>query len=144
MNVVNTDSPTAALTTRLGGERFVSLTTYKRSGDAVATPMWIVRDGDGLSAWTPSDSWKVKRARRDARVTLRACGRTGRVDPGEPILVGEATVVTDRGEVARVEHLVKQKYGIEFRIMTLIEAIVARGRKDRVVLRISPTSTEEN
>ena len=146
MNGVNAtpSADAAALTARLAGEKFVSLVTYRRSGEPVATPMWIVRDGERLSAWTPADSWKVKRARRDGRVTLRACGRTGKVDAGEPVLTGRAEVVTDRGEVARVEHLVKQKYGFEFRVMTLIEAVVARGRKDRVLLRISPTSTKES
>ena len=133
---------TTALATRLSGEKFVSLTTYKRSGEAVATPMWIVRDGARLSAWTPADSWKVKRARRDPRVTLRACGRTGRVDAGEPVLEGTAEVVTDPVEVSRVENLVRQKYGLEFRVMTLIETIAARGRKSRVLLRISPQPTK--
>lgn len=133
---------TTALATRLSGEKFVSLTTYKRSGEAVATPMWIVRDGARLSAWTPADSWKVKRARRDPRVTLRACGRTGRVDTGEPVLEGTAEVVTDPVEVSRVENLVRQKYGLEFRVMTLIETIAARGRKSRVLLRISPQPTK--
>lgn len=133
---------TTALATRLSGEKFVSLTTYKRSGEAVATPMWIVRDGARLSAWTPADSWKVKRARRDSRVTLRACGRTGRVDAGEPVLEGTAEVVTDPVEVSRVENLVRQKYGLEFRVVTLIETIAARGRKSRVLLRISPQPTK--
>ena len=133
---------TTALATRLSGEKFVSLTTYKRSGEAVATPMWIVRDGDCLSAWTPADSWKVKRARRDPRVTLRACGLTGKVDAGEPVLEGSAEVVTDPVEVSRVETLVKQKYGLEFRVITLIETIAARGRKSRVLLRISPQPTK--
>jgi PPOX class probable F420-dependent enzyme len=133
---------TTALATRLSGERFVSLTTYKRSGEAVATPMWIVRDGAQLSVWTPADSWKVKRARRDPRVTLRACGRTGKVASGQPVLAGTAEVVTDPGEVSRVETLVKQKYGLEFRVMTFIETIAARGRKSRVLLRISPQPTK--
>jgi uncharacterized protein len=133
---------TTALATRLSGEKFVSLTTHKRSGEAVATPMWIVRDGAHLSAWTPADSWKVKRARRDPRVTLQACGRTGKVDAGEPVLEGTAEVVTDPVEVSRVEALVKQKYGLEFRVMTLIETIAARGRKSRVLLRISPQPTK--
>jgi PPOX class probable F420-dependent enzyme len=47
-------------TARLGDEKFVSLRTFKRNGDAVASPMWIVRDGDQLLAWTPADAWKVQ------------------------------------------------------------------------------------
>jgi PPOX class probable F420-dependent enzyme len=57
-------------TAQLGDEKFVSLATFKRNGDAVTAPMWIVGDGVRLSVWTPADSWKVKRVRRDPRVTL--------------------------------------------------------------------------
>jgi uncharacterized protein len=99
--------------------------------------MWIVGDGVRLSVWTPADSWKVKRVRRDPRVTLTACGRTGKVPAGQPVVEGTAEVITDPVEVARVESLVKRKYGLEFRVVTLIETIAARGRKPRFVLRIT-------
>ncbi len=64
------------------GSKFVSLKTFKKNGDAVAGPMWITRDGNDLAVWTPADSWKVKRVRRDSRVELVPCGRTGAVDDG--------------------------------------------------------------
>ena len=121
----------------LGDEKFVSLTTFKRNGDGVASPMWIVRDGEQLLVWTPADAWKVKRVRRDSRVMLVGCGRTGKVHDGRRVFRGTAEVVTDPGEVARAESLIKRKYGLEFRIVTLIETIAARGRKPRVVLRIA-------
>ena len=108
-------------TARLSDEKFVSLTTFKRNGDGVAAPMWIVGDGAQLSVWTPADSWKVKRIRRDPRVTLTACGRTGKVPAGQPASAGTAEVITDPAEVARVESLVKRKYGLEFRAVTVIE-----------------------
>lgn len=125
------------MTAPLGEEKFVSLTTFKRNGDPVAGPMWIVRDGTALAAWTPSDSWKVERVRRDPRVTLTACGRTGKVPTGQPVFEGTAEVRTDAAEVARVEALAKKKYGWQFRVVTLIEAIAARGRKPRCVLHIA-------
>ena len=37
-------------TVRLGDEKFVSLTTFKRDGSPVASPMWIVREGKHLLA----------------------------------------------------------------------------------------------
>ncbi len=121
----------------LGDQKFVSVTTFKRNGDAVASPMWIVRDGEQLLVWTPADAWKVKRIRHDPRVTLTACGRTGKVQPGQPTFDGTAEVITDPGEVARAESLIKHKYRMEFRVVTLIETIAARGRKPRVLLRIT-------
>lgn len=119
------------MTASPGDEKFVSLTTFKRNGDPVAGPMWIVRDGARLSVSTMSDSWKVKRVRRDPRVTLTACGRTGKVAAGRPVFVGTAEVHTDAAEVARIEALVRKKYGWQFRVVTLIEAIAAQGRKQR-------------
>jgi hypothetical protein len=47
----------------VAGERFVSLTTFRRDGTPVATPVWIARDGDALVVTTPADSGKVKRLR---------------------------------------------------------------------------------
>lgn len=125
----------------LGSQKFVSLTTFKRNGDAMASPMWIVGEGGLLWAWTPADAWKVKRIRHNPRITLTPCGRTGKVQPGETVVDGTAEVVTDPEDVTRVEALIKRKYGLEFRIVTLIEAIAARGRKPRFALRITPSSS---
>lgn len=129
------------LAARIGAEKFVSLTTFKRNGDAVASAMWIARDGEHLVVWTPSDAWKVKRARRDPRVTLAPSGRTGKVAAGAPTLHGTAEVVEDAATVARAADLIKAKYGLQFHVITSIEAIFTRGRKERVALLITPSVT---
>ncbi|WP_422741910.1 PPOX class F420-dependent oxidoreductase [Mycobacterium sp. WMMD1722] len=121
---------------RLGGEKFVSLSTYKRNGDAVATPLWIAADDGQLVFWTPADSWKVKRVRRDARVTMAPCSRMGKVAPGAPTVAGRGYVVDDAAEVSRVEALFKRKYGLGFRVVTTIEKLIRRGHTDRVVIRV--------
>jgi PPOX class probable F420-dependent enzyme len=97
-------------TTDLAKEKFVALTTYKRNGDAVAAPMWIVPDGHRLRAWTPADAWKVKRIRHDPRVALAVCSRTGKVQADQPVFDGTAEVISDPEEVARIESFVKQKW----------------------------------
>lgn len=133
------ESPTPAeLATRIGNAKFVSLVTYKRDGSAVAAPMWIANDGADLVAWTPADAWKVKRIRRDPRVVLIRSSRTGKVNPVEQELVGTAVVEESTNAVSKVEQLIRRKYGVEFVLITRIEALVARGRKPRVALRISP------
>ena len=55
---------------RLAAEKYVLLTTFRKDGRAVPTPVWAVRDGDALAVWTVSDAGKVKRIRRDGRVTV--------------------------------------------------------------------------
>ncbi|WP_156688814.1 PPOX class F420-dependent oxidoreductase [Mycobacterium sp. Marseille-P9652] len=122
----------------LGDEKFVSLATFKRDGQPVATPMWVVEDGDGLCLWTPADAAKVKRVRRNPRVTLTPCGRTGKVRAGLPVAEGTAEVITHPGEVKRIESLLKRKYGFEYRIVTVIESLLSQGRKERVVVRVTP------
>ncbi len=123
--------------TPLAAERFVALTTFKRNGDEVATPMWIGRDGFELIAWTPADSWKVKRVRNDPRVLLAASTRTGKVRDGVVPVAGTAEIITDPATVQRLEQVIRGKYGLEYRIVTLVERILARGRKPRVILQIS-------
>lgn len=69
---------------RLGDEKFISLTTFKRNGDAAASPMWIVRDGNQLLAWTPADAWKVKRIRRASGSHSGPVAELGRCAPNNP------------------------------------------------------------
>ncbi|MEV5447304.1 PPOX class F420-dependent oxidoreductase, partial [Streptomyces sp. NPDC052644] len=58
---------------RLAAEKYVLLTTFRKDGRAVSTPVWAVRDDDTLAVWTVADSGKVKRIRRDGTVTVAPC-----------------------------------------------------------------------
>jgi uncharacterized protein len=124
-------------TTTLGAQRFVSLTTFKRNGEGVPTPMWIGRDGADLFVWTPADSWKVKRVRDNPRVLLAPSSRFGNVRDGVPPVEGTAQVVTDPATVERLSGEIRRKYGLGYRLVTLVETIATRGRKPRVILRIA-------
>lgn len=121
----------------LGAERFVALTTFKKDGTAVATPMWIGRDGDHLFFWTPADSWKAKRAKNNPRVMLVPCSRRGKVRDGAHEVDGTAEVITDQATVRRLAGAIRRKYGIEFYIVTFIERLLARGAKSRLILRVA-------
>jgi PPOX class probable F420-dependent enzyme len=123
----------------LAAEKFVSLTTFKKDGTAVATPMWIGRDGDHLFAWTPADSWKAKRAKNNPRVVLVPCSRAGKVREGAEPVDGIAEVITDPATVQRLAGVIRRKYGLEFIVVTFIERVVARGRKPRLILSIALT-----
>ncbi|GEA87143.1 PPOX class F420-dependent oxidoreductase [Cellulomonas cellasea] len=122
----------------LGDERFVSLTTFRRTGEPVSTPVWVVRDGDELLVTTPDDSGKVKRLRHTPRVELRPCGRGGSVPDGAVPVPGDARLVTDDAEVERLSDLFAERYGLEYRAFMLVERLAARRQKPRVIVRISP------
>jgi hypothetical protein len=50
--------------------KYLSLTSFKRDGTGVATPVWFVADGERLLISTDAQSFKVKRIRRNPRVTV--------------------------------------------------------------------------
>jgi uncharacterized protein len=96
----------------LGDEEFLSLTTFRKSGQRVSTPMWVTRDGDALVMFAPQASGKVKRLRNDPRVELRPCGRLGRVEEGVEPVAGVAEVLTDEASLERATGLLRRKYGL--------------------------------
>jgi uncharacterized protein len=95
---------------QLGSEKYVLLTTFRKDGRAVATPLWAVADGSGLAFWTPSGTGKVKRIRNSGRVTLQACDMRGNPKGGEAI---EAQArIGDAADRARVGKELSKKYGL--------------------------------
>jgi len=121
----------------LAGASFVSLTTFRKTGVGVSTPVWIARDGDDLIVTTPRKSGKVKRLRNAPRVTLVPCDRRGRVQEGAPVVEGTARIVSDEDTVERLGRVFLGKYRLEYRVFMVIERLVSRGDRTRVMLRIS-------
>jgi PPOX class probable F420-dependent enzyme len=63
----------------LENEKDVLLTTFRRDGRAVSTPVWLVPMSDGEFGFsTGGNSGKAKRLRHTPRVTLQGCDRRGR------------------------------------------------------------------
>lgn len=120
----------------LGDQRFVSLTTFRRSGARVSTPVWIAREGDALVVTTPAASGKVKRLRNSPRVELRPCGRTGRVEDGVEPVAGVAEILEDEGARERATGIIRRKYGLEYSIVMGMERLARSGPSHRVILRI--------
>lgn len=62
----------------LEGHKYVNLTTFKKSGEAVTTPLWFALLDGRAYMTTPPDSGKMKRLRNDPRVLLAPSSATGR------------------------------------------------------------------
>ena len=123
--------------TQSGEYEFVSLATFRKSGERVATPVWIARDNDALLVTTTAGSGKVKRLRNNPHVEIMPCNRRGKVVEGAEMVGGSAEIITDGPTVARLSEIIKKKYGLAYRIIMLIEKVVARGQRSRVILRIT-------
>ena len=105
----------------LAGEPFISLTTFKRDGTPVSTPVWVAGDGGRLLVLSDADTWKVKRIRRDGHVRVAPCGARGKVH-GDAV-EAEARILAD---TSLVETLEARKYGCMYRATGLLRALVGR------------------
>lgn len=121
----------------LGSERFVSLTTFRRSGVGVSTPVWIARDGDSLVVTTPAGSGKVKRLRNSSRVQLQPCNRMGKVAGGFSPIEASAQIQDDPAVIERLGDVFLAKFRLEYRIFMFIERRTKDGQKQRVMLKIT-------
>ena len=125
----------------LADARFVSLTTFRRSGERVSTPVWVARDGEALVVLTPAGSGKVERLRRDPRVELAPCGRFGTVEDGVVAVAGTAEVRESRADVDRARATIRRHYPIESRVVLGVERVIerlrGRPRTERLALLIT-------
>ncbi|MFC9842500.1 PPOX class F420-dependent oxidoreductase [Streptomyces sp. NPDC060223] len=120
----------------LGSGKYVLITSYRKNGTGVATPVWVVRDGRTLGVWTPADSWKVKRIRNRADILVGPCDVRGR-PTGEQ--VPATAEILDAAETAHYRQLLSRKYGIVGRI-SLLGSRLRRGESGTVGIRITPTT----
>ncbi len=92
----------------LAGERFVSLQTFRRTGEPVSTPVWFAPTGDGFVFGTHGDSGKARRIRANPVVRFAASNYRG-LERSE-YLPGSATILAGADAVAAEEALAA-KYG---------------------------------
>lgn len=123
----------------LGDQQYVELTTFRRNGTPVSTPVWIAPDGDELLIVTVDDTGKTKRLAHTARIELRTCDVRGRVAPDAPRYAARARVQRGAPAVARVKKAVGAKYGWWYRAMTFVEPVMDRlpGRKPRAAIIVT-------
>jgi hypothetical protein len=111
--------------------RYLSVTSFKRDGTGVATPVWFVSDGARLFALTDLHSPKVWRMRRNPRVLVASCRVDGKLR-SEP-LPARAEVLTATSELDRVQKLLLERYKISYRLVMLIYRVGRRLRGQRSV-----------
>lgn len=92
----------------LESERFISLVTFRRSGDRVATPVWFALDDAQIVVGTFDDSGKVKRLRHTDKVEVAPCNFRGLVRG--PYRPGEASIL-EPTEAILASAALSDKYG---------------------------------
>jgi PPOX class probable F420-dependent enzyme len=99
----------------LASERYISLTTFKRDGTPVSTPVWVVSDDHRrLLVWSAASTWKVRRIRRDPNVLVAPASFRGKERGARR--AATARLVDDPG----VDELLRRKYGWQKRALDFL------------------------
>jgi uncharacterized protein len=106
--------------------RYLSVTSFKRDGTGVATPVWFVSHRSRLFALTDLHSAKVGRIRRDPHVLVASCRADGKLR-GEPV-PAHAEVLTATPDLARVQKLLLERYKLSYRFIMFLYRLGRRVR----------------
>ena len=82
----------------LGKEQCIALTTFRKTGQAVTTPVIFAQNPWTIYVGTRADAGKLKRLGHTARVTLAPCTYGGKVTGS--VIEGNARIVTESEEVS--------------------------------------------
>ncbi|MBO0513010.1 PPOX class F420-dependent oxidoreductase [Streptomyces beijiangensis] len=116
--------------------KYLLVTTYKKDGSTVPTPVWVIRDDETLGVWTVTDSWKVKRIRNRSDVLVGPCDLRGNPTGDQVPATAE---ILDAAGTARYRTLLARKYGIVGRL-TLLGSKLRRGATGTIGIRITLSS----
>lgn len=121
---------------QLASERYVSLVTFRRNGNAVPTPIWIAGDAGKLYVVTNGTSVKMKRLKANDRVRMAACDARGKVR-GE-WTEGRGKRVEDPAVMLRAENALAKKYGFQLQVLKFFSSLSGRA-KHRAFIEIEPS-----
>ena len=115
---------------QFAGHKYLNLETYRRTGEAVRTPVWFAEDAGVLYIYSLADAGKIKRLRRNPRVRIVPCSFRGDargvwMDASARILDGEAA--------ARGDELLDRKYGWQRKLGNWMRRVFP---KERIVVAI--------
>ncbi|HXG92870.1 MAG TPA: PPOX class F420-dependent oxidoreductase [Blastocatellia bacterium] len=117
---------------QFANQKYLSLESYRKSGVAVAVPVWFAEDDGRLYIYSLADAGKVKRIRNNARVRIAPCDVRGRVI-GD--WVDARARIVEGSEAAHGMDLLTRKYGLVKKVFDLLHKL-RRGK--RAVIAIEP------
>ncbi len=88
---------------------YIRLETFKRNGQAIATPVWFVVDEDTIFVRSYANSGKVKRMRNNSHVRVTPSDALGR---SHGVTIDAAATRTDGDKEIRISQLLYRKYGL--------------------------------
>jgi len=119
-----------------GDTRYIALTTYRRDGRPVTTPVWAAPLKGNLYVVTARSTGKVRRLRATDRVRFAPSNMNGRRILGA-WREGSGRVVEDEQRRGEALAALRRKYGWQMSLAMLINRLRGLDR-ERVVLELTP------
>jgi PPOX class probable F420-dependent enzyme len=117
--------------------QYIALTTYRRDGRPVTTPVWTAALQGKLYVVTARSAGKTRRLLATARVRFAPCNVNGRRILGE-WQEGTGRVVEDETRRREALAALRRKYGWQLVVAMLVYRL--RGTyRERVVLELTPS-----
>ena len=116
---------TSEATSRFAGHNYLSLESFRKNGQGVATPVWFAEERGILYVYSEAASGKIKRIRNNPRVRVAPCDMRGGLR-GDYI---EAEARILEGDAARhADDLLNAKYGFQKRLLAFFAKFRPRPR----------------
>ena len=117
----------------IADEKYIALTTYRKSGEAVVTPVWVNAVSDGrIGFWTSQGTGKTKRMANNPRVTVQASDARGRAKAGSSPIGGTAEMIHEGPLFDEVTEKGKKKYGVMVTISKLMGQLLGQRKAGQV------------
>jgi uncharacterized protein len=96
-----------AIPREIEGQKYMSLTTFRKNGVAVQTPVWFGEESGRLYVVCKADSGKCKRLRNNSNVRIAPCTVRGKITG--PEFEAIATILP-AGQSSQARASVRRKY----------------------------------
>jgi PPOX class probable F420-dependent enzyme len=115
------------MSTSLNDARYINLTTFRKSGVAVETPVWFAEVDGTYYVFSAGNAGKVKRLRNSSRARIARCDMRGNVQG--PWLDAKATLILDSTEIKGAHSALVQKYGWQMKLADFMSCLTGRLRR---------------
>ena len=100
--------------------RTINLTTIRKSGTLVHTPVWVIKDGNIGYVRTSKFAGKIKRLKNNHKAFIAPCTNFGKVT-GNKIEIKAEVLELNREEYDEISNKLKKKYSILYILINIFQ-----------------------
>ena len=114
-------------------EKYINLSTQKKDGSLVNTPVWFAQDGEknDFYIFSAGEAGKVKRIRNFSSVKVAICDFKGNLQ-GEWISA-QAELIDEEDSKMRAYRQLHKKYGLTIKVFDFFSKLFGKYKKRQVI-----------